>query len=184
MNYDFHLLMRTLIPISVMLAACGTPAEPLVPTPITSSCPACPASNCPPTSCPTAPCPVCPVPEKPPTDDWHCMNVKRSDGFVSGYCWPTADICRDRRQYAIQTKIGQVSACTTQPTSYCLQVVHSRELWRQVWCSPTSDGCDLRRKRMLAQRQAKDDELTRCVHTLNTDPFTLEAAEGMFEPPQ
>ncbi len=108
------------------------------------------------------------------------MNVYRTNGEVSGYCWPSRETCNYRSDYVTKHKLGKPSTCTTQPTAHCLQVVNPKTMNRQTVCARTSENCEIRRQYLIENPLVETHEVTPCVHALNTDTFSIEQSARMF----
>lgn len=154
------------------LFACTQPAA--VPKAVTSSttCPDCPA--CPTRVCPTLDCRTCPTTDAPKpstaTTDWHCMDIIRSTGSVSGFCYTLAHTCEDTRAEVRRKQLGKPSACVAQRIAHCFETTRAWTMSRQLVCARTAENCEVRRKYLL-ERPPVANDATECRPTLNQDTY-------------
>jgi hypothetical protein len=102
--------------------------------------------------------------------DWHCFDIHRTTGFVSGFCFGHPKACASKHKEAIEKRLGKISACVPQRAAACFQVASPTALSRQLWCARTLENCHIRHE--YVQKIAHpDSELTECKLVLNIDDY-------------
>jgi hypothetical protein len=102
--------------------------------------------------------------------DWHCFDIHRPTGVISGFCFGHANACTLKRKEAIENRAGKISACTPQRAAACFQVASPLALSRQLWCARTLDNCRIRRE-YVTKLLRPASRMSECKLVLSTDDF-------------
>lgn len=149
--------------------------QPICPA---QTCPQCPVQKCPVRRCPRRKCPVCPkLPAQPIAKKWHCFDLHRPDGQVSGYCRESKAECEHDRKKGHDLKQGKAQPCTTQEAAYCIQILNSEQMYRQLMCARTPENCEARREALQKMPALKHSSVSACKAMRNTErhkPGTFE----------
>ena len=155
----------------LLLAACTGTSQGTMSAPTTHpSCPICPEPDCKETVCPPTTCPACPqVATSPIATDWHCFDVPRRKSGDVGLCWDSAEGCEEMRKFVENEKVGTPSACTAQPTAFCVGIRYSN-VWRRD-CASTHEGCEKAREVIRKDPPTEHYTLGTCQLTRNINLF-------------
>lgn len=158
-----------------VFAACTASSPSLATTPATViNCPerVCPTQNCPAATCPKKICPACPaLPAKPKPQDWHCFDLHRSKGQISGYCAESKTDCENDRVRSRALKQGRPDPCTTQVEAYCVEILNSDQMYRQLMCARTLQNCESRRKYLKNMPDSGSSTFSPCRALRNIERY-------------
>ncbi len=102
--------------------------------------------------------------------DWHCFDLYRPDGSVSGYCYSLARMCERQRKRVVTNGLGKPTDCTTQPTAFCLRTTDTVSMGGQTLCARTEENCVRRRQDILGRKPPLVSHATGFKRTLNINP--------------
>jgi hypothetical protein len=163
----------------LLLVACAAPsvAPPIDTSPeptTTADSPECPAPNYPGAVCPEPICPTCRPRPLPVKADWYCMDLIRPNNApISGYCYASLDACEVNRKAVARRRLGKATPCVTQEIAYCVEVVDSDVMNRQLACARTEENCRQRRQHAIEKVSITSSKVSDCRPLRSSGEFTF-----------